>query len=78
MTLAEVEGDAVFVYATGEKYSRGETLLEMIEATYVAFRDRQASVNRNAVCTSKAYRTLPDLDLKFVTHYGSYVLHNVG
>lgn len=77
LALAEVEGDAVFVYTPKSKMRRGETLLELIESTYVAFRDRQKTMQRNATCTCDACRAIPLLDLKFVVHYGEYILQEV-
>ena len=41
LTIAKLEGDAVFAYAPAERIQRGETLLELIELTYVAFVDRR-------------------------------------
>ena len=78
MELAEVEGDAVFAYAAAPKISRGELLLEIIESTYAAFRDRQRTMEHNATCPCKACRSIATLDLKFVTHYGDYILQDVG
>jgi hypothetical protein len=77
MNLAEVEGDAVFAYATDSKVSRGELLLEIIEATYTAFRDRQRTMGHNATCPCKACISIATLDLKFITHYGDYMLQDV-
>ena len=77
MDLAEVEGDAVFAYATDSKVSRGELLLEIIEATYTAFRDRQRTMGHNATCPCKACVSIGTLDLKFITHYGDYILQDV-
>jgi hypothetical protein len=77
LSLAEVEGDAVFAYAPQSKITRGEMLLELVESTYVAFRDRQKSMQRNANCTCRACQSIPALDLKFIAHYGEYVLQNV-
>lgn len=77
MNLAEVEGDAVFAYVPESQVSRGELLLEIIEATYTAFRDRQRTMQHNATCPCKACQTISSLDLKFITHYGDYVLQNV-
>lgn len=76
-TLSEIEGDAVFVYAPGEQFKRGETLVELIEATYVAFKDRLASMIRQTTCTCKACASMPKLDLKFVTHFGEFALQTV-
>jgi len=77
MDLAEVEGDAVFAYAPERKISRGELLLEIIEATYVDFRNRQRTMEHNATCPCKACRSIATLDLKFITHYGDFILQNV-
>jgi hypothetical protein len=76
LMLAEVEGDALFLHAPSGRLPRGETLLELIESTYVAFRDRQRMMQRNAVCPCEACRMIPTLDLKFVTHFGEYVLQD--
>lgn len=77
LNLAEVEGDAVFAYAAESQVSRGELLLEIIEATYAAFRDNQRTMQHNVTCPCKACQTISSLDLKFITHYGDYVLQNV-
>ena len=45
-TLSKLEGDAIFVYAPEEKLTRCETLLEMIESTYAAFKDQQEAIRR--------------------------------
>jgi hypothetical protein len=76
-TLAEVEGDAVFVYAPTEKFPRGEAILEIIESFYTAFRDKKSSFHRVRTCNCKACQMAPLLDLKFIVHYGEYILNNV-
>jgi len=78
LELAEVEGDAVFAHAPASKISRGELLLELVEAAYVAFRDRQRTMEHNATCPCNACQAISTLDLKFITHYGDYVLQNIG
>lgn len=77
LTLIEIEGDAVFAFTPQTKMRRGETLLELIETTYVAFRDRQKTMQRNATCECNACQTISNLDLKFIIHYGEYVLQDV-
>lgn len=77
LTLSEVEGDAVFVYAPQEKLIRGETLLEVIEATYSAFKDRIESVHKRTSCTCTACQAITTLDLKFATHFGEFGLQRV-
>ena len=77
LRVAEIEGDAVFAYVLEDDLSRGETLLEIIEATYVDFRDKQRSGLRMATCTCTACQTSGELDLKFITHYGDFVLQDI-
>jgi hypothetical protein len=76
MHLASLEGDAVLTYAPPDRLPRGETLLELTEATYVAFRDRLNSIHRNNTCNCQACRNVPSLDLKFLVHYGEYVIQS--
>ncbi|HJR79062.1 MAG TPA: DUF2652 domain-containing protein, partial [Anaerolineales bacterium] len=73
----KLEGDAVFAYASESMITRGETLLELIESTYVAFRDKQTSMKRATTCTCNACRNIPSLDLKVIAHYGDYVIQEV-
>src|SRR5215204_4682344 len=49
-TLAEVEGDAVFVFSPVQRFPRGEMILEIIESSYYAFRDIKSSVHRMRTC----------------------------
>ena len=77
LRLVEVEGDAVFVYVPESSMTRGETILEIIEATYVAFRDRKGMMQHNSVCPCVACRSIATLDLKFVAHYGDYALQRL-
>ncbi len=73
LALSKLEGDAVFAYAAESKVPRGETLVELIESTYVAFKDRVEAVHRRTTCTCNACRAIPTLDLKFMAHHGDYI-----
>ncbi|HLE27392.1 MAG TPA: DUF2652 domain-containing protein [Anaerolineales bacterium] len=77
LTVAQLEGDAVFAYAPEGRVARGETLLELVEAAYGAFKDRLASIRRRTTCTCKACQSVPSLDLKFMTHHGAYTLQKI-
>ena len=77
MILCEVEGDAIYTYAWDDRFTRGEALLELIESTYVRFRDRVDGIRRTTTCQCNACRLIPNLDLKFITHYGAFVLQRV-
>jgi hypothetical protein len=77
LTIHKLEGDAVFAYAPESAVARGETLLELVESTYAAFRDKQVSMKRGTLCTCRACQSVPSLDLKFIVHHGDYVIQHV-
>src|SRR5512147_1623818 len=77
LTIHKLEGDAVFAYAPEAIISRGETILELIESTYLAFRDRQTIIKRSTTCTCRACQNIPSLDLKFIVHHGDYIIQQV-
>ena len=77
LTIHKLEGDAVFAYIPESKISRGETILELMESTYVTFRDKQVSMKRATTCTCNACRAIPTLDLKFIAHHGDYIIQQV-
>jgi uncharacterized protein YndB with AHSA1/START domain len=77
-TLSKLEGDAIFAYASEEKLPRGETLLELIESTYTAFKDQQEAIRRRTTCRCNACQNMMALDLKFLAHYGSYIVQSIG
>jgi hypothetical protein len=76
LSLAEVEGDAVFVYTN--KLPRPDMILEIIESVYFNFRDKKASYLRIRTCDCKACEMASTLDLKFIVHYGDYIMNNAG
>ena len=77
LTIHKLEGDAVFAYAPEAKITRGETILELVESTYTAFRDRQTNIKHATTCTCNACRNISTLDLKFVVHHGDYIIQHV-
>ena len=77
LTISKLEGDAVFAYTPEAKLSRGETLLELIETTYVAFCDRRDSSHWRTTCTCAACQNMPNLDLKFFVHHGDYIIQQI-
>jgi uncharacterized protein YndB with AHSA1/START domain len=78
LTISKLEGDAVFAYTPETSLPRGELLLDLLESTYVAFRDRQMAIKRRTTCECNACRRIPDLDLKVLIHYGDYLRQDVG
>ncbi|HKY56401.1 MAG TPA: DUF2652 domain-containing protein, partial [Anaerolineales bacterium] len=77
MTIAKIEGDAVFAYTSETKITRGEAIFELIESTYVAFRSRREAAHRRTTCTCNACRNIPSLDLKFIIHHGDYFVQDI-
>jgi hypothetical protein len=78
LAISKLEGDAVFSYAPAGSFLQGQTLLEMIETTYAAFRKALELMVFNTTCTCKACANLPNLDLKFFIHYGSFSTQQLG
>ncbi|MEX2144451.1 MAG: DUF2652 domain-containing protein [Anaerolineales bacterium] len=76
--IAKLEGDAVFSYAPGNAFLQGQSLLEMMEGTYVAFRKALELMVLNTTCPCNACRNLPNLDLKMFVHYGKFAAQEMG
>jgi len=77
LTISKLEGDAVFAYVEESKLLNSETLLELIESTYRAFRDKSEALYRQSTCPCKACRAIPSLDLKFMIHHGHFLIQQV-
>lgn len=77
LTISKLEGDAVFAYVDEAQVPRGETLLELIERTYVAFRQRRDTSNRVTTCDCRACQSMPSLELKFFVHHGNFIVQHV-
>ena len=68
LTIAKLEGDAVFAYVEDEKLEDCQLLMGLIDRTYLAFRDKALALHSQATCPCRACRALPTLDLKFILH----------
>ena len=77
LTLVQIEGDAIFAYTPENKITRGETLFELIENTYAAFKNHLTSIKRHQTCTCAACQNVNALDLKFFIHYGEYIEQSI-
>lgn len=77
LTIAKLEGDAVFAYAEEGRLPDGKFLLELIDQTYLAFRDKALDLFAHATCPCRACRAIPTLDLKFMVHHGSFVIQQI-
>jgi len=77
LTISKLEGDAVFAYVPQVNTPGGESLLELIENTYLAFRRQRETSWKNTTCTCNACQSIPTLDLKFFVHHGDYIVQEV-
>ena len=77
LSIVKLEGDAVFAHVPKAKILRDETLLELLESTYLSFRDRVEGIRRRTLCQCNACKAIPTLDLKFILHFGEYLPQNV-
>ena len=74
MRFVKLEGDAVFCYADGTTFRDGERLVEMVEACYFDFSNRLLDMARGTTCRCNACASIGSLGLKFIAHYGSFVI----
>ena len=72
-TVAQIDGDAIFAHAPQDRIVRGETLFELLESTYNAYKDQLLQVSRVRTCGCNACRNTANLDLKFAVHFGEYI-----
>lgn len=77
LTIHKIEGDAVFGYTRDAQLTRGETLLELLESTYVDFRHRTKNVRRHTSCGCRACGNISMLDLKFIVHHGDFAIQSI-
>jgi hypothetical protein len=77
LTIAKLEGDAVFAYLEESKLPEDKSLLELIDQTYLAFREKALTLYRGATCPCRACQALPTLDLKFMIHHGHFIVQQV-
>ena len=74
LIISRLEGDAVISYAPEGSFLQGQTLVELIESTYVEFRRALDLMVLNTTCNCLACRNIANLDLKFFVHYGTFAL----
>ncbi|MDT8324609.1 MAG: DUF2652 domain-containing protein [Bacteroidota bacterium] len=69
LTLQEIEGDAIFFLRTGPTPTRAEVFAQA-RRMFLAFHTHLRVIERDNVCQCGACRTVSNLTLKFVAHYG--------
>ncbi len=78
LALSGLEGDAVLSYAIDSDRFEGQAFVEMIEATYVAFKKAIDLMVMNTSCQCNACANINTLDLKFFVHHGEFAIHELG
>lgn len=78
LRFVKLEGDAVFCYADAETIKNGERLIELIEVCYFEFSNLLFNMVRSTTCACTACASIGSLDLKFIAHYGAYVVQRDG
>lgn len=75
LTLAKLEGDAVFSYApTFTDAPRGDAFVSLVRACYAGFREQLREVGSIWSCSCDACSRSADLELKFIVHAGPFVI----
>ncbi|HEY5625331.1 MAG TPA: DUF2652 domain-containing protein [Dehalococcoidia bacterium] len=74
MRFVKLEGDAVFCYAEAGTFADGERFAELIEVCYFDFSNRLQDMTRGTTCRCDACAAIPSLGLKFVTHFGTFMI----
>ena len=59
LTISKLEGDAVFAYIEESKLEEARSLLELIDQTYLAFRDKALALFEQATCPCRGVPGLP-------------------
>ncbi len=83
LTVVEVEGDALFMYAPRAqdatvRAGRGRFLLDRIRRMFHTFDRQRAEMAAYSICHCQACASLSELKLKVVVHAGEVVLSRVG
>ena len=78
LTISRTAGDAVISYAVADASIRGQTFVELMEDTYVAFRRAIERFVMNNTCRCSACANVSTLDLKFFVHHGEFGIQRLG
>lgn len=77
LVISRLAGDAVISYGLRKGFLQGQTFIEKIEGTYVAFRKALERMVLNNTCQCNACANISSLDLKFFIHYGTFGIQRI-
>lgn len=69
--------DSVFAIAPEAGGAHFEKLRRLVEETYVEFKGSLTEISGHITCDCAACREVTSLDLKFMIHFGEYILSDV-
>ena len=73
-----IEGDAVFALGVHGQVLPPSSLLEVMQAGFAGFREKQRQLAADDSCTCNACSNVGRLRLKAIGHYGSFLAQTVG
>lgn len=77
LQVSSLQGDAVLSYAISGDLLKPQTFIEIIESTYVNFRQAIELMVLNNRCQCRACANIGALDLKFFLHAGSFIVQEM-
>ena len=77
LIITRLAGDAVISYGLHEDFFLGQTFIEKLEDTYVAFRKALERLVLNNTCRCNACANISNLDLKFFVHFGTFGIQRI-
>jgi hypothetical protein len=69
--------DSVFAFVPEAGIRRFDNLYRLVEDTYVEFKGNLTEISNHITCNCAACRDVTALDLKFIVHFGEYILSSV-
>ncbi len=75
-TVAKIEGDAVFCYATDE-LRETHNPLDIISSAHQAFVRESSWIGEQSGCTCPACDLVGTVGVKFVLHHGEFAIHQI-
>jgi hypothetical protein len=69
--------DSVFAFVPESGIRHFDHVYKLIEDAYVEFKENHTEISNHITCNCAACRDVTALDLKFMIHYGEYILSSV-
>lgn len=79
LTIAKLEGDAVFLYATtdGDQQAAARDVLKQVAGFFEAFRAKERTLIACNTCGCPACRSIDKLRLKVILHHGEVAIKEI-